>query len=155
MKRMSLASTTWKLPFGSGDTAYEADKAYYIQSHGTEQKNHPPDLAIEIVVSHPEQKALRAGALLKVPEMWVFDLPRRRLTFYHLAVRARPGAPIGRRHGAGHSRSSLQPRCWNGSTIRRRTTAPSTRTAGPGRDDRSSRAFEDKSGVADETTARP
>src|SRR3954468_21115050 len=31
-----LASTTWTLPFGFGDTAYEADKAYYIQSHGTE-----------------------------------------------------------------------------------------------------------------------
>src|SRR3954466_14454115 len=27
-----LASTTWTLPFGAGDTAYEADRAYYIQS---------------------------------------------------------------------------------------------------------------------------
>src|SRR5579864_6289317 len=26
----SLESTTWTLPFGTGDTGYEADKAYYI-----------------------------------------------------------------------------------------------------------------------------
>jgi Uma2 family endonuclease len=87
VKFQTLASTTWKLPFGSGDTAYEADKAFYIQSYGTEQRDHPPDLAVEVVVSHPEKKALQAGALLKIPEMWVYDLPRRKLTFYHLAAR--------------------------------------------------------------------
>ena len=84
-----LESTTWTLPFGMGDTAYEADKAYYIQSHGTEQTQHPPDLAIEIVVSHSEQKALLAGALLKIPELWILNLPRRRLTFHHLTVRGK------------------------------------------------------------------
>lgn len=89
IKYKALASTTWTLPFGSGDTAYEADKAYYIQSQGTATARQPPDLAIEVVVSHPETKALRAGALLKIPEMWVLDLPRRRLTFHHLAVRGK------------------------------------------------------------------
>src|SRR5437870_2918277 len=34
IKRTGLASTTWMLPFGTGDTAYEADEAYYIQSQG-------------------------------------------------------------------------------------------------------------------------
>ena len=89
VKYKALASTTWMLPFGMGDTAYEADKAYYIQSHGTEQKQHPPDLAIEIVVSHSEKKALLAGALLKIPELWILNLPRRRLTFHHLTVRGK------------------------------------------------------------------
>jgi len=84
-----LASTTWRLPFGAGDTAYEADKAYYIQSQGTAKKQQPPDLAIEVVVSHSEKKALRAGAFLKIPEMWVLDIPRHRLTFYHLVVRGK------------------------------------------------------------------
>ena len=84
-----LASTIWTLPFGAGDTGYEADKAYYIQSYGTTKKHHPPDLAIEVVVSHSEKKALRAGAFLKIPEMWVLDLPKHRLTFYHLAVRGK------------------------------------------------------------------
>jgi Uma2 family endonuclease len=89
VKYKALASTTWTLPFGSGDIAYEADKAYYIQSHGTEQRNHPPDLVIEVVVSHPEKKALQAGALLKIPEMWVFNLPLRQLTFHHLTARGK------------------------------------------------------------------
>ena len=89
IRHTPLASTTWTLPLGAGDTGYEADKAYYIQSYGTTTKHHPPDLAIEVVVSHPEAKALRAGALLKVPEMWVLDLPRHRLTFYHLAARGK------------------------------------------------------------------
>src|SRR3954452_16699871 len=84
-----LESTTWTLPFGAGDTGYEADRAYYIQSQGTTKKHHPPDLAIEVVVSHSEKKALRAGAFLKIPEMWVLDLPRLRLTFYHLSVRGK------------------------------------------------------------------
>jgi Uma2 family endonuclease len=87
IKFTGLASTTWTLPFGAGDTGYEADAAYYIQSHGTAKKHQPPDLAIEVVVSHSEKKALRAGAFLKIPEMWVLDLPRHRLTFYHLVTR--------------------------------------------------------------------
>ena len=84
-----LASTTWTLPAGAGDVAYEADKAYYIQSQGTEKRRQPPDLAIEVVVSHSEKKALRAGAILKIPEMWVLDIPRHRLTFYHFVVRGK------------------------------------------------------------------
>jgi hypothetical protein len=89
IRHSPLASTTWTLPFGAGDTGYEADRAYYIQSHGTTKKHHPPDLAIVVVVSHSEKKALRAGTFLKIPEMWVLDLPRHRLTFYHLAVRGK------------------------------------------------------------------
>jgi len=89
VKFTGLASTTWILPFGAGDTAYEADAAYYIQSHGTAREAQPPDLAIEIVVSHPEKKALRAGAFLKIPELWVLDIPKHRLTFYHLAAKGK------------------------------------------------------------------
>jgi Uma2 family endonuclease len=84
-----LRSTTWKLPLGVGDTAYEADAAYYIQSYGRAKENQPPDLAIEIVVTHPATKALRAGAFLKIPELWVLDIPRHRLTFNHLAMRGK------------------------------------------------------------------
>src|SRR3954471_22743213 len=35
IKHSALASTTWTLPLGAGDTGYEADSAYYVQSHGT------------------------------------------------------------------------------------------------------------------------
>ena len=89
IKLKGLASTTWFLPLGAGDTAYEADAAYYIQSFGRAKENQPPDLAIEVVVSHPARKALWAGAFLKIPELWVLDVPRRRLTFYHLATRGK------------------------------------------------------------------
>ena len=88
IKYEGLASTTWKLPFGVGDTAYEADKAYYVQSYGT-TKSPPPDLAMEVVVSHSETKALKAGAFLKIPEMWILDLRKHKLTFYHLVVRGK------------------------------------------------------------------
>ena len=33
IRHKALASTTWTLPLGAGDTAYEADAAYYIQSY--------------------------------------------------------------------------------------------------------------------------
>ncbi len=89
IKRTGLESTTWTLPFGSGDIAYEADKAFYIQSQGTAKPRQSPDLAVEIVVSHSEKKALRAGALLKIPELWVLDIPRRRLTFHVLAFKGK------------------------------------------------------------------
>lgn len=89
IKLNGLQSTTWTLPFGSRDTAYEADHAFYVQSFGTSNPDHMPDLAVEIVVSHSEKKALRAGEILRIPEMWVLDVPRHRLTFYHLAVRGK------------------------------------------------------------------
>lgn len=40
-------------------------------------------------MTHPERKALLAGALLKIPEVWVLDVPRHRLTFDHLAARGK------------------------------------------------------------------
>ncbi len=89
MKLSALRSTTWFLPLGIGDTAYEADAAYYIQSFGRAKPYQPPDLAIEVVVSHPATKALRAGAFLKIPELWVLDIPRHKLTFYCLATRGK------------------------------------------------------------------
>jgi Uma2 family endonuclease len=89
MKLSPLRSTTWFLPAGLGDTAYEPDAAYYIQSHGRAKAHQPPDLAMEVVVTHPATKALNAGAFLKIPELWVFDVPRHRLTFYVLATRGK------------------------------------------------------------------
>jgi hypothetical protein len=58
----ALGSSTWALPFGAGDTAYEPDEAYYVQSRGLAKPHHPPDLAIEVVVTNPEGKALQAAA---------------------------------------------------------------------------------------------
>lgn len=89
IRHTALRSTTRMLPFGAGDTAYEADQAYYVQSHGAADDRRPPDLAVEIVVTNPERKALLAGALLGIPELWVRDVPRHRLTFHHLTTRGK------------------------------------------------------------------
>lgn len=89
IEHTALGSTTWALSVGAGDTAYEADEAYYVQSHGTAGPDQPPDLAIEVVVTHPEDKALLAGAALGIPELWVLDIARHRLTFHHLITRGR------------------------------------------------------------------
>jgi Putative restriction endonuclease len=89
MRLNNLKSTTWSLPLGADDTAYEADAAFYIQSQGRAKPGQPPDLAIEVVVSNPATKALWAGAFLKIPELWVLDIPRHHLTFYHLMTRGK------------------------------------------------------------------
>ncbi len=89
IEHTALGSTTWASPYGSGDTAYEPDEAYYVQSHGIAKPHQVPDLAVEVVVTNPERKALLAGAFLGLPEMWVLDIPRHRLTFYHLAKRGK------------------------------------------------------------------
>jgi Uma2 family endonuclease len=84
-----LGSTYFSLPKGSKDSGYEPDECYYIQSHGTATKGQAPDLAIEIVVSHSEKKALACGVLLGIPEIWVLDIPRHRLTFHRLVLRGK------------------------------------------------------------------
>ena len=88
IKHKGLQSTTWALPTGTGDTAHEPDDAYYIQSFGRAKEGRAPDLAVEVVVSNPAFNALRAGAILGIPELWVLDVPGR-LTFYHLATRGK------------------------------------------------------------------
>jgi Uma2 family endonuclease len=91
IEHTALHSTTWELPEGDEveGTAYEADQSYYVQSHGTAVEGQVPDLAIEVVVSNPETKALACGALLGIAELWVLYVPRRRLTFFHLMKRGK------------------------------------------------------------------
>jgi Uma2 family endonuclease len=84
-----LGSTQWAVPAGQGETAYEPDESYYIQSHETANEDQVPDLAIEIVVSNSPTKALACGSALGIPEMWVFDVPRFQLAFYRLARRGK------------------------------------------------------------------
>jgi hypothetical protein len=49
----------------------------------------PVHLTIEVVVSNPATKALRAGAVLGFPELWIFDVSKNRLIFHHLATRGK------------------------------------------------------------------
>jgi Uma2 family endonuclease len=84
-------STLYSVP-GTG-RGYVPDESYYIQHHdevaaGTTSQI-PPDLVIEIVVSHPAEDALTDCALLGVPEVWVWDVPRGTLEFHLLATRGK------------------------------------------------------------------
>jgi Uma2 family endonuclease len=60
----------------------------------------PPDLVVEVVVSHSAVKAMGICRALNVPEVWVFDVPRQRLTFFH---RKKTGEHAGRYEAAERS----------------------------------------------------
>lgn len=85
----SLGSTFHGLPTRQSKTGYEPDESYYIQSFGTTVPGQVPDLAIEIVVTHSEHKAMAAGTALGISELWVLDIPRHQLTFLHLVTRGK------------------------------------------------------------------
>ena len=84
-------STLYTVP-GTG-RGYIPDESYYIQHHddieGVAAPAAPPDLVIEIVVSHPAADALADCALLGVPEVWVWDVPRDQLRFLRLVTRGK------------------------------------------------------------------
>jgi Uma2 family endonuclease len=85
-------STLYPIP-GTG-RGYIPDESYYIQHHdevadATTTSAIPPDLVIEIVVSHPAADALADCALLGVPEVWVWDVPREKLEFHLLVTRGK------------------------------------------------------------------
>jgi hypothetical protein len=84
-------STLYPVP-GTG-RGYIPDESYFIQHHGDVAGGTtavvPPDLVVEVVVSHPATDALVDCALLGVPEVWVWDVPGESLTFHRLATRGK------------------------------------------------------------------
>jgi Uma2 family endonuclease len=84
----SLGSTTWKRK--QLRKGLEADECYYVQ-HEPQirsrldidlRRDPPPDLAIEVEVTHHPVDRLEVYAKLKVPEVWNFD--GRRIVFLGL-----------------------------------------------------------------------
>ena len=90
----------------------EGDLTYYFGPHAelmagpididlTSQP--PPDLAIEVEVHHPADKAVATYARLGVPEVWRFNVRRRTVVFlilgedgaYHPTARSRGLPPLG------------------------------------------------------------
>lgn len=85
-----LRSTTWDAPTAADDTGYEADLSYYVQSFGKAGEGHRPDLAVEVLNTGRDTRARECAQALKIPELWVYDVRRRRMVFLGL-VRAGKG----------------------------------------------------------------
>jgi Uma2 family endonuclease len=82
---LPLESTTWDVSTWMKDTGYEADRSYYIQSFGKADPGYRPDLAVEVVNTHKDTKARQCGEALKIPELWVYNVRRRQMTFLGLS----------------------------------------------------------------------
>ena len=86
-----MASTLFRRP--GLDHGIEADKTYYL-AHEPDVRglsgdidltvSPPPDLAIEVVVTHDPAKSLAVCAELGIPEVWVYRVRRQALEFLHL-----------------------------------------------------------------------
>ncbi|MEW4566405.1 Uma2 family endonuclease [Tautonia sp. JC769] len=73
------------------EVGVEGDKTFYLGPHAEQMKGAvdidldsqpPPDLAIEVEVSHSANQALKVWGRLGVPEVWRFDPLRDRVTFW-------------------------------------------------------------------------
>jgi Uma2 family endonuclease len=86
----SAGSTTFRREdVGAGA---EGDKTFYFGPHAVRMRgprdvdlsvDPPPDLAIEVEVTHPADEAMITWGRLGVPEVWRFDAKRRSLTIWH------------------------------------------------------------------------
>ena len=78
---------------GVREAAVEGDKTYYFGHNAERMKGvveidldaqPPPDLAVEVEVSHSANRALEVWGRLGVPEVWRFDPARDKVSFLQL-----------------------------------------------------------------------
>jgi Uma2 family endonuclease len=87
-------STRYPLPGGRG---YEPDHAYYLRDRTdkSSEAGHPggamPDFVIEVCNTNPPTKAKKACRRLRIPELWVYDVPRDKFEFFRLRETRRAG----------------------------------------------------------------
>lgn len=81
-------SATYRL--GDKEVGVEADKAFYLGANADLMKGSvnidlstqpPPDLAIEVEISHPADDALLVYGRIGVPEVWRFDVKSWKCSF--------------------------------------------------------------------------
>src|SRR6516164_1883438 len=74
------------------DTGVEPDESYFIQNSSKIRGRHDfdvlsapcPDLVVEVAVTHDAAHSLAIYRVLGVPEAWIDDVPKGRLTFMRL-----------------------------------------------------------------------
>jgi Uma2 family endonuclease len=90
IRLQSFASTLYRVPIT--DVGFEPDRSYYIRNvdrvRGVREEidlavHPPPDLVIEVVVSHGPERSLGVSRALKVPEVWVYDVRAQSLRILH------------------------------------------------------------------------
>lgn len=73
------------------EVGVEGDQTYYFGAHAEQMKGPqdidlttqpPPDLAIEVEVTHPADDSMGVWGRLGVPEVWRFGVDRRTLSFW-------------------------------------------------------------------------
>jgi len=102
---LPFASTLFRAP--GKDHGIEADKSYYVENEAALRGLDadevdlsvypPPDLVVEVVVSHGADRSLSICGEMGVPEVWVYRERRRSLEFLHLGPDGRyASAPASR-----------------------------------------------------------
>ena len=85
-----FGSATYRL--GEKEVGVEADKAFYLGTNADRMRGSvnidlatqlPPDLTIEVEVSHPADDALIVYGRIGVPEVWRFDVKSWKCSFCH------------------------------------------------------------------------
>lgn len=85
------ASTLFRVP--GMDHGIEADQSYYIEHEPSVREAEeeidlavcpPPDLVVEVVVSHSPDRSLTVCREMGVPEVWVYRVRKGSLAFLHL-----------------------------------------------------------------------
>jgi Uma2 family endonuclease len=93
-------STLYRRP--GFDHGVEPDLSYYVQNvravRGMRREidlstDPPPDLAVEVVVTHGAALSMKVCQELGVPELWVYEVPAGRMTFWQ---RRRTGPRAGK-----------------------------------------------------------
>ena len=107
-KKRNLRQNRWKPESGEDNTGDEADNCYYFGSkvdgyeaaydqgtHADYAMNTPPDLVVEVTVSHFDEDKIAAYRALGVPEYWQVKAVDRTVEVTFLDLQAQPSpAPL-------------------------------------------------------------
>ena len=93
---VAMRSTLYRLPEPDQNKAFEPDQSYYIGNWekvlGRDEIDlsayPPPDLVVEVVDTNPALRSMGICLSLRVPEVWVYEVRKRRLVFKGLTEEA-------------------------------------------------------------------
>ena len=103
LKKRNLRQNRWKPEGGGDNTGDEADNCYYFGkkvdsyeeeydqgTHSDYAKRTPPDLVVEVTVSHFDEDKIAAYRALDVPEYWQVKVANKAVEITFLDLQAQP-----------------------------------------------------------------